>query len=103
MTKFILKTYIKELYGKEYRDNFTIKQIAKYNLRKQDKLYNFDILLNGVYFDNINVYLTNERNRALNRSRGYDLNYSANKMCLFENQCSYYVYNEKNNYGVFKN
>lgn len=107
MTKFILKTYIKELYSKDNNlTNLTIKEIAKYNLRKNDKLYNFDIYLDGEYYDNINVYLTKDRNRALNRYRGFDLNYSANNICLYQNECTYYVYNEMPkywNYGAFKN
>lgn len=101
--KFILKTYIKELYTKEQQDNFTIKQVAKYNLRKSDKLYTFNIYRGGEYYTTINVYLTNDRNRALNRSRGFDLNWSANKMCLYQNECKYYVYNEPYSYGVFEN
>lgn len=100
--KFILKNYIKNLYKELNNEKFTIKTIAKYHLRKQNYLYNFDLFIDGVFYDNINVFLTNERNQALNRSRGFDLNASCNGgVCLHQNECKYFVYNEPFMFGHF--
>lgn len=106
MTKFILKTYIKSICEEEdqYLSIFKVKTLEKKYIGHNNYLYWLEIWRDGEFYKDIKVFLTNDRNVAMNKCRGFDLNASCNNgTCLHQNECEYFVYNEKYNYGFFYN